>query len=471
MTSYLWLLVTTLLWLPETNPTPKEENPEQDQKIIRQIYDEALLRSSAYDWLDYLSNEIGGRLSGSPEAAMAVEYTRQMLDTLGLDSVWLQPVMVPHWVRGEKEQARILSPDYLGTKEVNICALGGSVGTESSGLTAGVVEVKSFDELVELGKDKIAGKIVFYNVPMNATYVNAFQAYGEAVRYRWAGAMKAAPYGAVAVLVRSMNLKIDKHPHAGSMGYADDESIAKIPAMAISTADAEELSSALRQDPNLKFYMRANCQTYPDVLSYNVIGEIKGSEHPDQVIVVGGHLDSWETGDGAHDDGAGCVQSIAVLQILKRLHYQPRYTIRAVMFMNEENGTRGGREYAAEAKRKGEQHLAAIESDAGGFTPRGFSINDTLPVVEQIMGWKPILKPYYLDRIEAGWDGADIGFLREQGTTCIALRPDSQRYFDYHHAETDKFDAINKRELELGAAAMTALVYLLDRHGLEKSGS
>jgi carboxypeptidase Q len=441
---------------------------DAQEEIISKIYKTALREGKAYQWLDYLSNQIGGRLAGSPQAAMAVDWTRQVMDTLGLDSVWLQPVMVPHWVRGEKETAKIISPDNFGEKKVNICALGLSIGTGENGITAPVVEVKSFKELKELGPQKIKGKIVFFNTPMNPEYIQTFHAYGSSVKYRWAGASEAARYGAVGMILRSLSLAHDKYPHTGVMHYSDDTTIQKIPAAAISTLDADALSQALKENPGLLFYYKMSCEQLPDVLSYNVIGEIRGSEHPEKIIVVGGHLDAWDNGDGAHDDGAGCMQSIEVLSLFKRLKIKPKHTIRCVLFMNEENGARGGKEYAKVAKENNEIHLAAIESDAGGFTPRGFSVQDTMPVVEQIQAWGKWFLPYDLHRIDKGHGGVDISFLEEIGTTLIGLRPDSQRYFDYHHSPADTFDKVNLRELELGAGAMASLVYLIDFFGLQK---
>lgn len=454
-----------LFWfLPETDPGSKE----RDEAVVRSIYDEALVNGQAYRWLDFLANEIGGRLSGSPQAAMAVEWSYQVMDTLGLDSVWKQPVMVPHWVRGEKEFAKFFSPNYLGDMEVAVCALGGSVATSREGITAQVVEVNDYDELKKLGRKQVEGKIVFFNVPMDHRHINTFHAYGHCAGYRFRGAGEAGKYGAVAMLMRSVGSQIDVYPHTGSMSYPADTSIPRIPAAAISTVHANELSQALKIDPDLKFHLRQHCYTLPDKLSYNVIGEIRGSEFPDEFIVVSGHLDSWDIGDGAHDDGAGCVQSIEVLRIFRALDIRPKRTIRAVMYMNEENGARGGIEYAAEAKRKGEKHLAAIESDRGGFTPQGFDVFDSLAIVHQLQNFKDIYEPFDVFKFIQGWGGVDINFLKELGTVCIGLVADSQRYFDYHHCALDTFDKVNQRELHLGAAAMAALVYLIDQHGLER---
>ena len=435
-----------------------------DSLMMRKIYDTALLNGKSYDWLDHLSNEIGGRLSGSVEAELAVKYTESELKKLGLDKVWLQPVMVPKWTRGVKEYAYIeTAPGISSTAD--ICALGGSVPTPAGGLKAFVVEVQNFDELAELGREKIEGKIVFYNRPMQANLINTFQAYGGCVNQRYAGAMEAAKYGAVGVVVRSMNLRKDDLPHTGAMSYGDTPANLRIPACAISTNGADYLSNALKLMPNLKFYFRQTCKTYPDVQSYNVIGEITGTTYPDRYMIVGGHLDSWDLGDGSHDDGAGCVQSMEVLRLFKEVGYRPKHSIRVVLFMNEENGLRGGRKYAEEARLKNEKHVFALESDAGGFTPRGFSFDTDEQNFAQIESWKPLFEPYLIHSFTRGGSGADIGPLKDGTIVLSGLRPDSQRYFDHHHAENDTFDAVNRRELEIGGATMASLVYLMDKYG------
>ncbi|MEW4924974.1 M20/M25/M40 family metallo-hydrolase [Algibacter sp. 2305UL17-15] len=438
---------------------------QTDEAIFKDIYKTALTNGNSYEWLDHLSNQIGGRLSGSYNAEKAVAYTKEELDKLGLTKVWLQPVMVPKWVRGAKEYAYIESTEGT-TTAVNICALGGSIATPGIGVKAHVVEVKTFEELEALGKEKVEGKIVFYNRPMQADLISTFDAYGGCVNQRYKGAVEAAKYGAVGVIVRSMNLRLDDLPHTGSMTYDDLPNDKRIPSAAISTKDAELLSSMTKLDQGVKFYFRQHCKQLKDVQSYNVIGEIRGSEFPNQYIIVGGHLDSWDLGDGAHDDGAGVVQSMEVLRLLKVLNIQPKRTIRVVLFMNEENGLRGGKKYAEEAKQKNENHIFALESDAGGFTPRGFSFDCNAANFNQVLGWQHLFKPYLIHFFEQGGSGADVGPLKKDTNVLAGLRPDSQRYFDYHHASSDTFDAVNKRELELGAATMTALVYLYDRYGV-----
>ena len=438
---------------------------QTDEKIISDIYTNSLTKGQSYNWLDYLSNNIGSRLSGSLGAEKAVAWTKEELEKLGLDKVWLQPVMVPKWVRGIPEFA------YIETKpgntiKVNICALGGSISTPSTGLKAKIVEVSGVKELEKLGRDKIKDKIVFFNRPMDASLINTFESYGGCVNQRYSGAMEASKFGAIGVIVRSMNLRIDDLPHTGSMTYGDIAPSDRIPSAAISTKHADLLSGMLKLDSNIQFYFKQNSKQLDDVLSHNVIGEITGSEYPDEYIVVGGHLDSWDLGDGAHDDGAGCTQSMEVLRLLKLSGIKPKRSIRVVLFMNEENGLRGGNKYAEIAAQKNENHIFALESDAGGFTPRGFYFDCDQSNFEQILSWKSLFKPYLIHFFELGGSGADIGPLKNETNVLSGLKPDSQRYFDYHHAPNDTFDAVNKRELELGAATMTSLIYLIDKYGI-----
>lgn len=438
---------------------------QDDKDQLRKIYKTSLINGHSYDWLDYLSNEIGSRLSGSLNAELAVNYTKSELEKIGLDKVWLQPVMVPKWIRGNPEFAYIETAPGK-TIPVNLCALGGSISTPLAGIKAHVLEVQSIDQLKKTPRDSIKGKIVFFNRPMQADIISTFEAYGGCVNQRYDGAKEAARFGAIGAIVRSMNLRLDDLPHTGAMSYGNTPIENRIPSAAISTNDAERLSGMLKIDPNLKFYFKQNCKQLKDVQSYNVIGELTGTQYPNQIIIVGGHLDSWDLGDGSHDDGAGCVQSMDVLRLLKLTGIKPKRTIRVVLFMNEENGLRGGLKYAEVAKRKGERHIFALESDSGGFTPRGFSFDGPDYKISQILEWKSLFEPYLIHYFRMGGSGADIGPLKDKDIVLAGLSPDSQRYFDHHHASNDTFDAVNKRELELGAATMTSLVYLIDKYGL-----
>lgn len=457
-----------ILFASICNITQAQKVNTEDSLMLRTLYDMALLNGNSYEWLDTLSNKIGGRLSGSVEAEQAVRFTKEELEKLGFDKVWLQPVMVPKWTRGFKEYAFIES-SAGETATTNICALGGSVATSEIGLKAEVIEVQGIEDLERYGREQIEGKIVFYNRPMKADLIHTFEAYGGCVDQRYAGAMEAAKFGAVGVIVRSMSLLNDDLPHTGSMTYGDTPVKDRIPACAISTKGADYLSSTLKIQPDLQFYFKQSCKVYPDVQSHNVIAEITGAVYPDKYMVVGGHLDSWDLGDGSHDDGAGCVQSMEVLRLLKLTNYKPKHSIRVVLFMNEENGLRGGTEYAEQAKLKNEHHVFALESDSGGFTPRGFSFDTDEANFKQVQSWKSLFKPYLIHYFEMGGSGADIGPLKDDNIVLAGLRPDSQRYFDYHHAASDTFDAVNKRELELGAATMASLVYLFDKYGTKTS--
>ncbi len=437
---------------------------QTDSTILKKIYNEEMLNGKAYSWLYDLTTKIGGRLSGSPEAAKAVEWAKKTMQEAGADSVWLQPVWVPHWVRGEKETGKII--DAKGNEQaVPITALGMSIATPKEGIKATIIEVHSFDELKKLGTEKIKGNIVFYNHPFDQTFVNTFDAYSEAGRYRYIGASEAARYGAVASIVRSMSSSDNDFPHTGAQGYND--SLPKIPCAAISTNGANLLSMILKADANTKFFLKQSCQLLDSVLSYNVVGEIKGTEHPEEIIVVGGHLDSWETGKGANDDGSGVVQSIEVLRLFKALGIKPTRTVRAVAFMNEENGLKGGRKYAELAEKNKEKHIAAIESDAGGFSPQGFGLNMKPELKEKFVPWKKLFLPYEIWNWEGDGDGADISPMTRTGKVPgIGLIVNSQRYFEIHHAATDVIENVNKRELHLGAAAMSSLIYLLSAYGL-----
>lgn len=448
-----------------------DENDQSfdDAKVIRELFDEALLRGRAYSLLEYLTKKIGGRVSGSPQAAAAVEWAYQVLDTMGVEKVWKQGVLVPRWVRGPAEIGRVVNSQSRGTFEVPVCALGGSIPTPNGGLSGQLLEVRNFDELRKMGASKVKGKIVFFNRRMDPRFINTFYAYGNCVDQRWGGAMEAGELGAIGVIVRSMTLAMDDYPHTGSMGY--EEGIPKIPAMGVSTNGARLLSQLLKEQEDLKFFMKQDCETLPDVLSYNVVGEIVGREFPDEIVLVGGHLDAWDLGEGAHDDGAGCVQSIEVMRLLMSLGVRPKRTIRVVMFMNEENGLRGAKKYAEIASIRNEKHIAAIETDRGGFAPRSFTIEsgDEEVFTKQlaiINSWLPLLEEYGIKSIHEGGSGADISPLKEQGTLLFGLVPESQRYFDYHHCDADVFEAVNERELHLGAAAMASLVFLISEHGI-----
>ncbi|MFK8046452.1 MAG: M20/M25/M40 family metallo-hydrolase [Crocinitomicaceae bacterium] len=433
---------------------------QNDSTFIRKIYDEALERGEAHSNLKSLCKDIGARITGSAEAEMAVRWGEKLLNTYDFDSVYLQEIMVPHWERGTKEAGWIENKDGEILK-LNILALGGSIGT--SGILDGqIVEMADLDELKKADPLKVKGKIVFINKPFDQKLIRTFNAYGACWPVRGNGAVEAAKKGAVAVIIRSLATPTDHHAHTGSMNYSNETE--KIPAAAISTAHSDILSNWLKKGKvNIKIEM--DCKQFPNVKSYNVIGEMKGT-FDDQILTIGGHLDSWDVGEGAHDDGAGIVHSIEALRILQQLNYQNRHTIRVVLFMNEENGNFGGKSYAKMAYEAGEKHLFALESDRGGFLPIGFDIVGNKNQVKQVQDFAEVLHGFQIYKLQKGYGGVDINPLREYYPEMLqmGLAISSQRYFDFHHAETDVFENVNKRELELGCAASASMLFLVDQY-------
>ena len=440
----------------------------EDSVLIRHLADTILTDGKTYNDLKFLTKGVGARLSGSAGYYKAEQWGQKALEDAKAEKVWLQECMVPHWVRGGKDSAAFNWGGSYSNKNIHgqldILALGNSVGTGRTGITAPVVLIHDFAEL-NRRKDSLKGKIVFYNYKFNPLFIETFRAYGDAVRYRVMGASQAAKYGAVAMITRSMSSSIDNNPHTGALIYND--SFPKIPAVALGLQDADRLAATLNDlGIPVQVFLRTNAQMLPDTIAHNVIGELKGSEFPDQYITVGGHLDSWDPAEGAMDDGAGCVQSIEVLRALKAIGYRPRHTIRVVLFANEENGGRGGKKYAEAAKANKETHLFGLESDAGGFTPRGFSLSLTEAQLVKIRPWLKLLQPYGVYEFNKGGGGSDVSPMEPVlGSIVGELRPDSQRYFDIHHSRADVLENVNKREMELGAVNMAALVYLVDKYG------
>lgn len=434
--------------------------------FIQRLATEILGSNAANEHLRQLTKQIGHRLSGSPQMYQAEQWGAATFVACGADTVIMQQCMVPHWIRGAKEHG-IISYKINGkpiSKQLNLLSIGNAVGTGEAGVHGPVIEVHSFLELQEK-RSIIKDKIVFFNVPFEDTLIESFEAYGRNVKYRGGGASAAARYGAKAVIVRSMTHAGDNTPHTGALRYND--SFPAIPAFATGVGDVMMLQNAISIYPDVKMSLYSYCRMLPDTIAHNVIGVLKGSMYPDQVITIGGHLDSWDVGEGAHDDGAGIVQTIEVLRAFIKLGYQPKHTLHFVLFANEENGTRGGAAYSAAFKSNGMHPFFALESDAGGFTPRGFGITASDTVYQKILAWKPFFEPYYGERITAGGGGADIGFLHQQYNTPVAgLDTDSQRYFDLHHTEKDVLENVHFRELKLGAINMAALIYLIDSKGL-----
>jgi carboxypeptidase Q len=438
---------------------------DEDINYIQKIHQDALGNGTSYSALTTLCTQFPGRIAGSDNYRGAAQYTENVLSKIPSVRTRQQACSADYWVRGNQEDVYMTNNagELISLKSLS---LGNSVATPPSGLMADVIEVKSLEEVEQLG-DAISGKVVFFNRPMDPTKLRTFTAYGGAVDQRVYGPSRVAKYGGVAALVRSMTTLNDDFPHTGVTIYED--SLSKVPGIAISTNDANRLSEAIKSR-GVKVFINTNCHSEGPKSAPTVIAEIKGSEYPDEIILIGGHLDAWDIGQGAHDDGAGCVQSMEVLQIFNRIGYKPKRTIRCVLFSNEENGLAGGKTYAEESNKKKEFHLAALESDSGGFTPRGFSFEADTSVFKQyykaVSKWLPMMEPYGL-HFEMGGSGADISPLKSQKGLLIGLRPDSQRYFDYHHTSKDTIDAVNQRELELGAAAMASLVYLIDKYGIK----
>jgi hypothetical protein len=443
--------------MPETT-NENTINTESHNKIAQQIVESALREQRGYEYLRELC-EFGPRLSGSENSMKAINWAYEKMKSLGFDKVWLQPVLVPHWERGEAESCTILNLN----KKLSVLALGGSTATPSEGITAEVIEVKTFEEL-EKKKNEAKGKIVFFSRALDQGNVNTFSGYGGAVDQRVKGAIEAAKYGAVAVVIRSITTRHDNVPHTGVMDYVD--SLPKIPAAALGNIDADFLSNELKKNPHLKINLKLNCKTLPDAQSYNVIGEITGTEFPDEIILVGGHFDSWDVGHGAHDNGAGCIQTLEVLDLMKRLNINLKRTARCVFFINEENGVRGATEYANYADTSKQVHLAVLESDRGAFTPIGFyAETDSIEIISRLKSWIPVLEKANIEWIRKGGSGVDVQKIKN-AKLHMGFVPDDQRYMDYHHSANDVFDAVHPREFELGSAAIAIMTYLLSEEGL-----
>jgi len=429
--------------------------PAMAQDAADKIIDRALSSNSAWETLAHLTDNIGPRLTGSHNAALAVQYTTDRFREWGID-VRDEKVMVPHWVRGEERASLVSHND----QKIVLTALGGSVATPASGITADVVEVGSYDELKQLGA-KVKGKIVFYNNPMDMELVRggrSFEAYSRAVEFRSAGASHAAEYGAIAAVIRSVGSASLRTPHTGAMRY--DAKLPKIPAAAMSAEDAMMVHRLLAKGEKVRMHLVLTPKTLPDVESANVVAEIRGSEHPEEIVLIGGHLDSWDLGTGAIDDGGGVAMSMETLHLIKDLGLTPKRTIRCVLFMNEENGLRGGRGYAAAHGK--EKHVAAIETDAGAAAPTGFNTTlkgDALTALEE--------KTKSLARVNANRfsteaeTGADTSPLTDAGVIGFGFVPDPLRYFDYHHSPADTLDKIDPKELAQDSAAVAALAWIL----------
>ena len=419
------------------------------------IIQRELKTSQAYDTLAHLTDSIGPRLSGSKGAAAAVAWTTARFRAWGIPVVD-EPVMVPHWVRGREEASLVSHSD----QKIVLTTLGGSVATPPAGITADVIEADSFDDLKTLGA-KVKGKIVYFNNPMDMDLVRAhraFEAYGKAVEYRASGPSRAAEYGAKAVIIRSVASASLRTPHTGSLRY--DPKLPRIPAAAMTVEDAMLVHRLLQRGERVRMHLVLTPRDLPDVASANVVAELRGSEKPDEIVLIGGHLDSWDLGTGAIDDGAGVAMVMETMRLLHEMNLKPKRTIRAVLFMNEENGLRGGRAYFD--KHKGERHTAVIETDAGAAAPTGFTTTlkgDALTALEARTG---ALATLNANRFETTPEtGADTQFFVEAGVPGFGLVPDPTHYFDYHHSPADTLDKVDRYELAQDTAAVAALAWIL----------
>jgi carboxypeptidase Q len=449
-----------------SNTTPR---PSPTQAIfssqtladLKRLQQAALSSDYAYKQVAHLANNIGPRLSGSAQAAKAVEYVANELKAIGCE-VQLEKVMVPHWVRGEETAALVQFPGQTEntTQKIVLCALGASVATPPNGIEADVIAVRNFDELKSLPRDKVAGKIVLFNYPFEkqmAAEGRGNEAYGEAVVYRSDGPSAAARQGAVACLIRSVGGADYRLPHTGQTNYANDAP--RIPAAAVTAEDADLIADLMRQGP-VKIKFALTPQQLPDVESYNVIGDIKGSEHPEQVIIVSGHLDSWDLGTGAIDDGAGVAVSMEVANLIQKLHLKPKRTIRVIAWMNEENGSRGSKQYAKDHGK--EDHFAAMETDGGAGHPIGINIKGKPEVKKMLAPVAAVLQESgagMLNFVEHC--GADIEPLEKANVPAFSPIQDSRFYYNYHHTAADTLDKIVPKELAENSAVVSLLAYAL----------
>lgn len=436
---------------PSPSPTPTPLPPPTVRigayrAPAGRIIGAALTSNKAYERLSYLTDKIGHRLSGSESLERAIAWAIAEMKRDGLDNVRAEKVMVPHWVRGE-ESLEMTSPV---SQKLALLGLGNSLGTPAAGITAEAVVVRSFDQLEALG-EHVRGKIVVYNVP--------FTNYGETVRYRSSGASRAARYGAVAALVRSVTPVSLQTPHTGAMNY--DEKQPKIPAAAITIEGAELLQRLQDRGDRPRLRLKMEAKFLPDAESANVVAEIKGSEKPDEVILVSGHFDSWDVGQGAHDDGGGSIIAWEAVRLLKELGLRPRRTIRVVLYTNEENGLRGGNAYRDAHRAELSKHILAIEIDSGVYRPEGFGLAATAPTQARanLQEIAKLLSGIRADRIAADGEGADIGPIMREGVIGGSLDVDGTHYFDIHHTHADTLDKINPQDLALCVATMAVMAY------------
>lgn len=453
------LLLFTLMISILSFSQRKKNDFGQDKMMFKKISDDALNHSDSYENLYQLTKEVGVRFSTSPNYEKAVKWAIEKLEKAGAEKVWTQDVVIPNWVRG-KESLQIKTQNG-NWKSMDMLSLGGSEGTNGKDLVGEILFVENINEFKKLFSKDVSGKIVFFNFPFDQTLINPVEAYLIAGKYRWSTPSLVESKGAIAVITRSATSAFDDVPHTGSM-YYNDEVKNKIPAITIGAKSADELEKLVKKQ---KVIAKINSTTTTDgvKISQNVIGEIKGKKD-DKIIVVGAHLDTWDISEGAHDNGAGVVQCIEVLRLFKKLKITNNHTLRIVLYTNEENGVDGGKAYAKESEKKQEKHLFALESDAGGYAPRGISLDMIAHFRRKVFEWKPLFLPYGVYNFDEEYAGQDILPLKAQNVPLAELVPDMQRYFDIHHTKNDTFDKVNRRELILGAITMAQLIYMVDKH-------
>jgi len=458
------LILSLCLLLPQAAPAPAPPPPAEDlgraelavRDVARRISAAALARSPTMRHLEELCRVAPRRLSGTAESERAVEWAEGAMRAIGLENVRREPVMVPKWVRGEVERLVVVEPAEARGESLPILALGGSIGTPEGGITAEVIRVTGFPELLAM-RDSAAGKIVLFDTPMEGAILDTFAAYGQAAQYRVDGAAHAAASGAVASLTRSLTPRIDDHPHTGGMKYK--EGTPRIPAAALSTRATERIAAWLARGERVVVTLELSCRSEDPVPSASVVGEIVGREIPEEIVLVGGHLDSWDVGPGAHDDGAGSCHALTAAELLLELGLRPRRTIRVVLFANEENGLAGARAYHEAHREELDRHVLALESDRGGFAPRGFSSEAEGEVRERLAALVGELEVLGAERLFLGGGGADIAPLARDGVLAVGFVPDPARYFDFHHTAIDTPENVHPRELELGTAAIATLIH------------
>jgi len=436
---------------------------DTEKNTISAIYQNALTSYESYNNLNELCTKAPGRLVGSKASELAIQILKAQIEKINPDTCWLQHYVTPSWRVKSPCQATV----QVGTKTeaLNVVNLGLSVSTPEGGITGEILEVRTLSAPDSLGSKVVKDKIVFFNRAMDNSKITTFEQYGGAIDQRAGGASKAAQYGAAGAIVRSLSTEHYDFPHTGVSRYK--EGITKIPNISISTNDADKLSLINKQHPGVKVWIKSDTETIDSARTANIIAEIKGSKHPEKIILIGAHIDSWFNTPGAHDDGAGCEQMIDVFRLFRELNIKPENTIRLVLFMDEEMYQSGSKVYAESVGKEKKEHIVSIESDAGGLLPLGFGIEADNFVFNAIKKLTEPLFDYGIYKTTIGHGGTDIAPLKQFGIPLIGLTTNSQRYFEYHHSANDTVDQVSRREMQLGTAAIASLVYLIDRNGIK----